>query len=156
MRAEGTASTGTAPTGKVSSRASFADIDRLLASVPRFASSSGDGRGELISPVNFAQKLKGKDALVFVKKDWCPYCQRYEPEFAKLADSWREKYGEGYKLYKVEISGDSEPEKKIARDYSIQGVPTLLMFRKDGEWKAFQGPRKPEDIEAQFTEFVRA
>lgn len=129
-------------------------LSEALAGVPRFLGLDTDGRGELISPVNFAQKMKGKDAIVLVKKEWCGYCKKYEPEFAKLAEKIQEENGNIYKLYKVEIAGESEPELKIARDYEITGVPTILFFNRRGEWKKFQGERRPELIDAQFKEFV--
>jgi len=129
-------------------------LSDALANVPRFLGLDTDGRGELISPVNFAQKMKGKDAIVLVKKEWCGYCKKYEPEFAKLAEKMQEENGNIYKLYKVEIAGESEPELKIARDYEITGVPTILFFNRRGEWKKFQGERRPELIDSQFKEFV--
>lgn len=55
--------------------------------------------------------------------DWCGPCKRLAPIFADLSQEM-----EGVDFFKINVEDESE----LAGKYSVQSIPTLIIF-KDGE-----------------------
>ncbi len=75
---------------------------------------------------NFEEKVLKSDKPVLVDfwAEWCGPCRTVAPIVSELADDYEGKAVVG----KIDV--DSNP--KIATDYGIRNIPTILFF-KDGE-----------------------
>lgn len=69
------------------------------------------------------EKAEGPVAAVF-HAEWCPYCRRFMPTFAKLA----EEYGDPIRFVSIDV--DDAPDLEEA--YDIGKIPTVLLL-EDGE-----------------------
>jgi len=75
----------------------------------------------------FTDKINSaKPTLIDFHADWCGPCKMQEP----ILKSVLKKFGEKVSFLKVDV--DKNPH--AASSYQIQGVPTLLLFKK-GEIK---------------------
>lgn len=95
-----------------------------------------------MEPHHLAEELKrlGQNAVVFAKASWCGHCQRYEPEFRAFAPELP------FGSVIVEV-GDDRPESTVfKKKYNITGFPTLLFFRRDGQWRKHSGDRSKEAL----------
>ena len=63
-----------------------------------------------------------KPVLVDFFAEWCGPCKMMAPELKKLVDM----RGDSVRVIKVDV--DRNPE--AAAHYGVQGVPTLILFRK--------------------------
>ena len=71
----------------------------------------------------FSKILNGdKPVLVDFHAEWCGPCKMMAPELKKFADQYKDLV----RVLKVDI--DKNPE--VARQYNINSVPTLLLFKK--------------------------
>ena len=55
---------------------------------------------------------------------WCGPCKMLDPVVTELAEQWQDRV----KVLKLDVDNNQ----KIAMDYRVMGVPTLILF-KDGE-----------------------
>ena len=109
----------------------------------------------MLEPQHVADQLKGRDAVVFAKAEWCPHCRAFDLEFKEMAKRWP--FSSAVVLVERQ-RGDSQqvPEaSKFRRQYNISSWPTVLLIRKDGRWTQYKGKRSAEDIEQAATEFFR-
>ena len=63
-----------------------------------------------------------KPVLVDFHAEWCGPCKMMAPELKRFADSHKEKV----RVLKVDIDKNRE----TAQQFNIQGVPTLILFKK--------------------------
>ena len=69
-----------------------------------------------------------KPVLVDFFAEWCGPCKMMAPELKKLVDM----RGDSLRVIKVDV--DRNPD--AAAHYGIQGVPTLILFRKGAQlWR---------------------
>lgn len=70
----------------------------------------------------FSQILKDeKPVLVDFHAEWCGPCKMMAPEIKKFADTHKE-----VRVLKVDI----DKNRATAEQFNIQGVPTLILFKK--------------------------
>lgn len=77
-------------------------------------------------------KTSGKPALVLFTADWCPPCQELKREV--LSDQTVQATIESrFTPVIVDLSDRGGPNDRIAQDYSVQGIPTLIQFDARGK-----------------------
>lgn len=79
-------------------------------------------------------EIKGP-AVLFVKAEWCGFCQRTKPEIKKAADIM----GTVVPIYAVD--GDNDKEVLAAlrkRKVRIEGFPTILFLHANGKLSTYQ------------------
>lgn len=79
--------------------------------------------------------------LVKFYAPWCGHCKRLAPEFAKAADTLKEK---GSKTALGNL--DATVEKTTAGKFSIRGYPTLILFKNGQELERYSGARTADAI----------
>jgi nucleoredoxin len=111
----------------------------------RFPQGLVDAEGKSVDITS----LKGKTVGVYCSAHWCPPCRVFTPQLVKFANEHKDK------LAVVFISFDESPEKMlgymkeakmpwsavpfksaggqtIAKEQGVTGIPTLLVYGKDG------------------------
>ena len=87
---------------------------------------------------------EGHNAIVFFQADWCGYCQRFKPEWAKFKKEMNGKKVNSKVLMVLECT-DQEEEK--IKNYNVEGYPTLCALDSNGEIiEVYEGQRKVEDL----------
>ena len=96
-----------------------------------------------------AGSLKGKVVAVYFSAEWCPPCKMFTPKLVEFAEvnkaklavvlvssdrtpEAQSKYMTGYKMPWAATPNGSEAGKNLAKEHGIRGIPTLLVFGKDG------------------------
>jgi thioredoxin 1 len=76
-----------------------------------------------LSEATFQREVleSGQPVLVDFTAVWCQPCKMLDPEVQKLADEWQGKV----KFVKLDV--DDNPN--LATDYTVMGVPTLILFK---------------------------
>jgi thioredoxin 1 len=71
----------------------------------------------------FSKIINGdKPVLVDFHAKWCPPCRLMEPELKQFA----EEYKKQIRVLKIDV--DKNPQ--TANQFNVQGVPTIILFRK--------------------------
>jgi len=89
-------------------------------------------------------KTSGKPALVLFTADWCPACRQFESE--TLTDPQVKQYlKDNHTLVVVDLTDRTGPNTNRAREFSVQAIPTLILFDVSGNEKArdFGMPSEP-------------
>ena len=82
----------------------------------------------------------GEDAVVCTMYyvDWCKFCKKAKPEWAKLEQEYHGKTVNGKKILIVKINCEENPE--VAEKEQIQGYPT---FKFNSNGKYYDYPDEP-------------
>ena len=70
--------------------------------------------------------------------EWCGYCKKAKPEWAKLTDEYDNKTMNGTTILITKVNCEENPE--LAKEQNIQGYPTFK-FSLDGQEVAYNGER---------------
>lgn len=86
----------------------------------------------------FAHFVQPKElVLVEFYAPWCGHCKKMEPEYSKAA---KKLAPSGLVLAKVDATKESE----LAKEFMVQGFPTLILFRKGEKVEDYSGERTAE------------
>uniref|UniRef100_A0A6C0JIW0 Thioredoxin domain-containing protein n=1 Tax=viral metagenome TaxID=1070528 RepID=A0A6C0JIW0_9ZZZZ len=98
-----------------------------------------------LSPADFSEVLNNKNGktMLLVYADWCGHCKSLKPIWSEASSEVNK---DNQKMYMVNCGGDSEDEKKIMKDYSIDGFPTILIFNNGTYEKTYTGERTKEGL----------
>ena len=90
----------------------------------------------------------GSYTLTAYTVDWCPHCQTFQPELAKL----RPVQTVGTQQVNiVSVDPEKEPSKK---NPAVKGYPTIILTKPDGSTKEYSGARKAADIQSWLAQIV--
>jgi len=94
------------------------------------------------------EKIKRADRPVMIdfRADWCVSCKELEESTfkdAKVIDALK-----GYKLYQVDVTANSDEQKRMLRHFGIYGPPAILFFKEKKELrsKRVTGYKSPEEF----------
>ena len=92
------------------------------------------GSKDIFSTYNFEEalsvgKTEGKGVLVKFHADWCHFCKKMDRE--TFTDQYVQKAMEDYISVKVNV--DSKEGMALARKFGVAGLPTIIMFDKNGK-----------------------
>ena len=82
------------------------------------------------SDIPNASTNKGDSAIMFFYVDWCPHCKTAKPIWDNISAKYDKEFVNGYKCKFLEYNlteVDNEQNKKLTKDYNIEGYPTIKM-----------------------------
>ncbi|MDI6694664.1 MAG: thioredoxin [Anaerolineales bacterium] len=85
----------------------------------------------------------GMPVLVDFTAVWCQPCKMLDPVVKQLADQWEGKV----KVVKLDV--DENPQ--IAMDYTVMGVPTLMLFKQGQPVERVTGFQPKDRLEKKFS-----
>ncbi|CAD5206829.1 unnamed protein product [Bursaphelenchus okinawaensis] len=111
----------------------------LAFSLALIAVSAGDV--VTLTESNFDDISKYEVALVKFYAPWCGHCKRLAPEFEKAATKLK---SNDPPITLIDVDCDSE--KDLCQRFSVQGYPTLKVFRNGALSQEYDGPRDADGI----------
>ncbi|KAL7698053.1 Protein disulfide isomerase [Lotmaria passim] len=99
-----------------------------------------------LNPENFKAIVNDPKKNVFVMfyAPWCGHCNHMKPTWQELADKYSVDKDDT-----VIARVDASAHRGIAKDYDVNGFPTLKLFTKSNKvGKQYSGPRELDAFEA--------
>ena len=86
-----------------------------------------------------------KKVMIFFKAEWCGYCNKFKPDYERLAQS------SGDTMF---ATVDADEQKELLQDinsflygYNVQGYPTLVLYENGYYKSTYAGQRTYDDIQ---------
>jgi thiol-disulfide isomerase/thioredoxin len=96
--------------------------------------------------------LETPTSFMMFYTDWCPHCTHAKPEFKKVMDNCASGEINGKKIVVKMIN--AEENKDMAREYKVEGYPTLI-FTRDGKNYTYEGNRTEKDMMSYLETMLR-
>ncbi len=87
-----------------------------------------------------------RPAVVYFTATWCPPCRKLMP----LYDAASEEYAGKVDFYKVDV----DKADKIAAEYKISSIPTLIFITEDGDPQILVGGLSKEELTAAVEDII--
>ena len=87
--------------------------------------------------------------LVDFYADWCPHCRVFGPVLENVARAYR-----GQNVHVIKI--DTDAEERLAADYRVEVLPTLLVMREGQELARETGSKSQSYVEGLIKKFTEA
>ena len=84
------------------------------------------------------EMFSGGAKLYFFYADWCGYCKKFKPEWAKL----KAEPNLGVQLEEVDCSNEAPA---LAKEYDVKGFPTLILVHSSNK-VTYEGERSANAI----------
>ena len=84
------------------------------------------------------EMFSGGAKLYFFYADWCGYCKKFKPEWAKL----KAEPNLGVQLEEVDCSNEAPA---LAKEYDVKGFPTLILVHSSNK-VTYEGERSADAI----------
>jgi thiol-disulfide isomerase/thioredoxin len=84
------------------------------------------------------EMFSGGAKLYFFYADWCGYCKKFKPEWAKL----KAEPNLGVQLEEVDCSNEAPA---LAKEYDVKGFPTLILLNGSNK-VTYEGERSANAI----------
>ena len=99
-------------------------------------------------PNSFSELIAKNELPVLVDfyADWCGPCKIVSPVIAQLAKEYKGK------ITTVKINTEKKPA--IAAQYSIQSIPTIMMFHKGKQLMRLQGAYPYEALKTEIEKVI--
>ena len=86
---------------------------------------------------NFDSSIKGKNIFVKFFAPWCGHCKRLAPTWEEIGDA-----DNGVTVAKVDVT----EQNALAKRFGIKSLPTLILFKENGEEITYSGARNAEEL----------
>jgi thioredoxin len=102
-----------------------------------------------VSDIDFAREVLAspEPVILMIWAPWCAYCRMLHPDIDRIAADY-----EG-RLKVARLDVDENPA--VSSQYTIQGVPTILMFKDGKLMNKMVGVLSKEEIERQIRAVLR-
>ena len=91
---------------------------------------------------------KGVAVFAMFSVDWCPYCQKFKPDFKKLQDKFNGKKNSNGTLLKLVLVDCNKYEELCSSKYKISGYPTLkIITNNNPDGDDYTGSRQLDELE---------
>lgn len=108
------------------------------------ASPEDKGQTEWIKQTTI---MSSKPMVIDFFADWCPPCKKLSP----ILDEIEKKY-KGEVIFK---RVDIDQEAKLALDFKVKSIPTLMFVTPKGEYQTIVGLQEQQVIEAKIDELLK-
>ena len=90
-----------------------------------------------LKPTELEDEIQSGKKLVLFYADWCGHCKKIKPVWDETAEEINK---DDKKMIKVNCGEGTNEEKKIMKEYNIDGYPTIILFN-NGKPEPYSGER---------------